>query len=60
MLNTKPASRVRAGPGVSRTYGVFAAPLGLDRVVGGLQKFKIGKIIRYHRFAENFYLLLQN
>jgi len=61
MLNTKPSSRVGAGAGVSRTRGAFVASWGLDGAAGGLQKFRIGKVIeRYPSVAENFSLLLQN
>lgn len=38
MLNTKPASRVRADPGVSRICGAFATPFGLNKAVEGLKK----------------------
>lgn len=59
MPNTEPASRVKADPGMSRTHGAFATPLGLDRAVGGLKKFRIGKMVgRYPSVAENFSLLL--
>lgn len=61
MLNTKPASRVRADSGVSRTCGTFVTALGLDRAVGGLQKFRTGKLIGgYPSVAKNFSLLLQS
>lgn len=47
MLRTNPESRVRPDPGMSST-GAFATPLGLGRAVGGLQKFRIGKVIGWY------------
>lgn len=44
MLSTNPESRDRPDPGMSST-GAFVTPLGPDRAVGGLQKFRIGKVI---------------
>lgn len=55
MLSTNPESRVRQDPGMSST-GAFATPLGPGRAVGGLQKFRIGKVIGWYTgVAENFF-----
>lgn len=55
MLSTNPESKVRPDPGMSGT-GAFATPLGPGRVIGGLQKFRIGKVIgRYAGVAKNLF-----
>lgn len=55
MLSTNPESRIRPDPGM-RSTGAFAAALGSDRVVGGLQKFRTGKVIgRNAGVAENVF-----
>lgn len=55
MLSTNPEGRVTPDPGMSST-GAFATPLGPGRAVGGLQKFRIGKVIgRYADVAENIF-----